>query len=774
MRRILSLLTLCLCAVAAAAQTPSQYVLFTANNITDLAGNKLASGTFTATPVLTPGSTTPAAPQLVGGGRGIAAPIIFNVTGGVLSASYGSAQLVDVTQANPANFCYSTQIHDNNTGNTWNQDACLQPAYTATGCTVTSGQTTCDYDNMVPTGVPGALQVAGPRGLNWRGAWSNVATYQIGDAVNYNGAAYINTVGANTATPPGTGWSLLAAEGASAITGLSGDGAGNATLTGQFNAATVAAGGAVSSGVPLPSGAPVGLYGLSPAAIAQTVLSHLSNRQYAAVVQPTTTVTAAVAAISGASITNRYLVYVPNGTYPGESIQCKDYVDIVGQSQSGVILTNTSQTGVDTMDCTQNSLVANLTIQNTVNNGDNHSYPIHADQICESQPTVTAFVNVTANSLGNFPSGFGAIGIGSRSCQTFYVVNSNGTGTNVNGILAHNAASQTAPTHVYLINDTGTSTNGCGFWWTNTGSTQPDWVQIVGGTYTGGASCPVPNEGIYAMNQGGSGEAYIGIDPSTIATVSIASGTGTQLAGIPLVGIPSSNYINGTLTVNGGVQGTTFGDLTNMKYFDFTQSGKITLDGADFYQSGTKRIVVPGASVLAGSFGNVASTCYFDVSSTAGQAIMNGCGLYTTGTYGLNSSSAVRGNTFGLLNNTAYLDFTQPGKIIATGANYDTTATHGYNVNGNKVLQAGFTGYTGAGAKISAPTQGTQALTGGTATVSTSAACAVGGSCHYQLTNCGSGGTVGQLSIGTIIAGTNFVINSSSATDTSNVCWQIN
>lgn len=248
MKRLLPSLTLCLCALAAAAQTPSQYVLFTANNITDLAGNKLASGTFTATPVLTPESTVPAAPQLVGGGRGIAAPIVFNVTGGVLSAAYGTAQLVDVTQANPANFCYSTQIHDNNTGNTWNQDACLQPAYNATGCTVTSGQTTCDYDNMVPTGVPGALQVAGPRGLTWQGTWSSLATYQIGDAVSYNGASYVSIVAGNTATPPGTGWSLLAAEGASAITGLSGDGAGDATLTGKFTAGSVAANKAVSQG----------------------------------------------------------------------------------------------------------------------------------------------------------------------------------------------------------------------------------------------------------------------------------------------------------------------------------------------------------------------------------------------------------------------------------------------------------------------------------------------------------------------------------------------
>lgn len=70
--------------------------------------------------------------------------------------------------------------------------------------------------------------------------------------------------------------------------------------------------------------------------------------------------------------------------------------------------------------------------------------------------------------------------------------------------------------------------------------------------------------------------------------------------------------------------------------------------------------------------------------------------------------------------------------------------------------------------------QSVASLVAGTATVSTSAACTVSGTCTYQLTNCGVGGTQGMLSVGTITAGTSFVINSSSNTDTSNVCWSIN
>jgi len=70
-------------------------------------------------------------------------------------------------------------------------------------------------------------------------------------------------------------------------------------------------------------------------------------------------------------------------------------------------------------------------------------------------------------------------------------------------------------------------------------------------------------------------------------------------------------------------------------------------------------------------------------------------------------------------------------------------------------------------------TIGNVTLVAGTATATTSAACTVSGTCTYQLTNCGVGGTQGMLSLGTITAGTSFVINSSSNTDTSKVCWTI-
>lgn len=74
---------------------------------------------------------------------------------------------------------------------------------------------------------------------------------------------------------------------------------------------------------------------------------------------------------------------------------------------------------------------------------------------------------------------------------------------------------------------------------------------------------------------------------------------------------------------------------------------------------------------------------------------------------------------------------------------------------------------TGTNASI-----GTAVLVAGTVTVDTTA---VTSSSIIMLTRQVTGGTVGELSVGTITAGTSFVINSSSATDTSTVgYWVIN
>ena len=65
---------------------------------------------------------------------------------------------------------------------------------------------------------------------------------------------------------------------------------------------------------------------------------------------------------------------------------------------------------------------------------------------------------------------------------------------------------------------------------------------------------------------------------------------------------------------------------------------------------------------------------------------------------------------------------------------------------------------------------GTAALVAGTVTVSTTS---VSAASKIFVTHATPGGTMGHLSQGTIVAGTSFVINSNSGTDTSTVNWWI-
>ncbi|QIG73346.1 concanavalin A-like lectin/glucanase protein [Rhizobium phage RHph_Y5A] len=107
----------------------------------------------------------------------------------------------------------------------------------ATGFTVLvadtgDGRAAVYFKNSVATGDWSApAYVTGPRGLRWRGEWSNVTAYDEDDAVSYNGASYIALVDNTNVIPvAGATWGLLAAQGATGLTGL--------TPRGTYSAAT--------------------------------------------------------------------------------------------------------------------------------------------------------------------------------------------------------------------------------------------------------------------------------------------------------------------------------------------------------------------------------------------------------------------------------------------------------------------------------------------------------------------------------------------------------
>jgi hypothetical protein len=56
-----------------------------------------------------------------------------------------------------------------------------------------------------------------PSGLNWRGNWNNVTTYEINDGVANDGASYIAIAENLNAEPPGADWDLLAQSGSTVV-----------------------------------------------------------------------------------------------------------------------------------------------------------------------------------------------------------------------------------------------------------------------------------------------------------------------------------------------------------------------------------------------------------------------------------------------------------------------------------------------------------------------------------------------------------------------------
>ena len=76
------------------------------------------------------------------------------------------------------------------------------------------------------TGATGATGPTGPTGLNWKtGGWLAGTTYNLNDAVSFNGSSYISLQSNNTGNEPDTAptfWSTLAQEGATGATGAAG------------------------------------------------------------------------------------------------------------------------------------------------------------------------------------------------------------------------------------------------------------------------------------------------------------------------------------------------------------------------------------------------------------------------------------------------------------------------------------------------------------------------------------------------------------------------
>jgi hypothetical protein len=74
--------------------------------------------------------------------------------------------------------------------------------------------------------VLGTIDPPGPTSINWKGPWSSVATYAMGDAVQFEGSSYISQADNNTDNAPGSSpayWDLIAQRGDTGSTGATGN-----------------------------------------------------------------------------------------------------------------------------------------------------------------------------------------------------------------------------------------------------------------------------------------------------------------------------------------------------------------------------------------------------------------------------------------------------------------------------------------------------------------------------------------------------------------------
>jgi hypothetical protein len=273
------------------------------------------------------------------------------------------------------------------------------------------------------------------------------------------------------------------------------------------------------------------------------------NRHYDAIVMAGSSISNALANIVDASSSKRYMLYVTNGIY-GEMLVPKSYVDIVGQSQAGVIITNSvNNSTVNNVSGTAGGtfMIANLTVQQTWGDSTNAKYAIHLDQslvgdpgrpksIGGFSPAEMVLYNVTATAQNT-----SALGIGLWAYQRLYVVNCTLIDTNETGVFLHNNTAnggQIAPCAAYFINDTVVGYSGAqgyGLRYGNIGSGQSDFLQISGGSYVGSTNIWCYN----IAGGGGTGETFYAFSPSYAPVVQVDAGN--QLAASAIPSIPSPN-----------------------------------------------------------------------------------------------------------------------------------------------------------------------------------------------------------------------------------------
>ena len=292
------------------------------------------------------------------------------------------------------------------------------------------------------------------------------------------------------------------------------------------------------------TGSGLGLTNLNAASMSSIVAirAAIANRRYDSVVPVTTTIGAALAGITDASYLKKYMLYITNGTY-NETITAQNYVDLIGQSRTGVVISSSSGIA-PTIECGgKNCLLANFTVKHTFNVGDSgaYQYPIHSDgatapDLLIPSSSTMIFFNITGQSLGTDAKhgiGFGLQG--STDNQRIYIVDCSFSSSRTTGIYGHNAGNSLFAVNAYILNSIGTGgAAGYGLEWQNTGSASTaDTLSVFGSTFAGGLA----DVGVINV-QIGAGETWIYFDQDTHFTTSSFVDPSKVVLVAPTISIP--------------------------------------------------------------------------------------------------------------------------------------------------------------------------------------------------------------------------------------------
>lgn len=267
----------------------------------------------------------------------------------------------------------------------------------------------------------------------------------------------------------------------------------------------------------------------------------------------------------------------------------------------------------------------------------------------------------------------------------------------------------------------------------------------------------------------------IGVALAVLVAIGVAYAGSNGVGTGGLQGFPAGQNVSGSGSQIGpGCVTTATGIECTTGTFGFADAGIVKAAAVHFTTGGAVRCEVTGGNTITCTAvgGLVVPSLSSSGTNTLSGATALNLTATTSGLFCNNAAATVcRSESSMSAANMSISNAANTVQATNVGDDDDTYFGVRGGVSGAHGQQVGITGEgkfvfnnDGGAAEVA----GRAVLVAGTVTVSTTA---VEATSLIQLTRCVTGGTEGHLSVGTVTADTSFVINSSSGSDTSTICW---